>query len=472
MKFGRREFLIVSTGAAVHASSAFAQVPPILDEAVPVRHNVATDAGREMLAQYANAVKQMRDLPPNDPRSWAFQWNVHAVPNVTGKASAIQDAFGDEGSPARLLATEIWSSCEPHFSNRSDLFLPWHRYYLVAFEQIIREILNDPSFALPYWDYTALGQRSIPEEFRLALDEDWEPLFQENRRRSGFIDINAGEPMDKGATRSPFTLDVMRRTRYSGPFGFCAAIDRGIHGNVHGGVGDGTNMGSISTAAGDPIFWLHHCNIDRIWSGWIESGGQTPQFDHSFVFAAPTGDRLEYDGSNVQDTASLGYGYDTVPIAQRPDEITVAAAGQEAKTISASAQPIQLGVAEVSVPLQVEPGEASISTTSDSNSRYFVILDGLSTNVDPNVLFDVFIDLPSSAGPDEKLKHYVGTFSFFGAEGHHSHGAGPNFEVTEVVQALGQSGSLKPESVITIIPIGVPSIDASPSVSRIQLVAQ
>jgi Common central domain of tyrosinase len=36
-----------------------------------------------------------------------------------------------------------------------------------------------------------------------------------------------------------------------------------IHNGIHGWVG-GT-MGDISTSAYDPIFWAHHCMIDRLW---------------------------------------------------------------------------------------------------------------------------------------------------------------------------------------------------------------
>ncbi|KAL3487186.1 hypothetical protein BJX62DRAFT_246212 [Aspergillus germanicus] len=55
-----------------------------------------------------------------------------------------------------------------------------------------------------------------------------------------------------------------------------------IHNNVHGWVGGDYNghMSQIPVATFDPLFWLHHCNIDRIfalWQGlnpdkWFEEG--------------------------------------------------------------------------------------------------------------------------------------------------------------------------------------------------------
>ncbi|QSS48849.1 photo-regulated tyrosinase [Histoplasma capsulatum var. duboisii H88] len=43
-----------------------------------------------------------------------------------------------------------------------------------------------------------------------------------------------------------------------------------IHNNVHGWVGGNYtgHMSEIPVATFDPLFWLHHCNIDRMWAIW------------------------------------------------------------------------------------------------------------------------------------------------------------------------------------------------------------
>jgi tyrosinase len=65
------------------------------------------------------------------------------------------------------------------------------------------------------------------------------------------------------------SLDVLSETSY-GPQGaiggFNQDLDNGLHGNVHVMVGGPKNMGFIPDAAQDPIFWMHHCNIDRLWA--------------------------------------------------------------------------------------------------------------------------------------------------------------------------------------------------------------
>jgi tyrosinase len=40
---------------------------------------------------------------------------------------------------------------------------------------------------------------------------------------------------------------------------------------VHSTIGG--DMGLFETAGQDPIFWLHHCNIDRLWEKWLAQGG-------------------------------------------------------------------------------------------------------------------------------------------------------------------------------------------------------
>ncbi|KAG8921549.1 hypothetical protein FRC01_000192 [Tulasnella sp. 417] len=41
-----------------------------------------------------------------------------------------------------------------------------------------------------------------------------------------------------------------------------------IHNNLHNRIGDGGHMNYTQYAAFDPIFWLHHCNVDRVLTLW------------------------------------------------------------------------------------------------------------------------------------------------------------------------------------------------------------
>src|SRR5204863_6117308 len=48
------------------------------------------------------------------------------------------------------------------------------------------------------------------------------------------------------------------------------ALEVSVHNAVHGAVGGNTGwMSDPDLAALDPIFWLHHANIDRLWEVWL-----------------------------------------------------------------------------------------------------------------------------------------------------------------------------------------------------------
>ena len=93
--------------------------------ATPVeRRNVYTlgEQWHPVLRAYALAVREMRKRPPSDTTSWAYQAEVHGV-----------------GSPSDPPPDQFRSQCQ----HNCWYFLPWHRWYLYYFEQIIRSVLAD-----------------------------------------------------------------------------------------------------------------------------------------------------------------------------------------------------------------------------------------------------------------------------------------------------------------------------------------
>ena len=102
-------------------------------------------------------------------------------------------------------------------------------------------------------------------------------------------------------------------------FGFSPSLE-GPHGNVHVLVGGpGGNMSLVSRAARDPIFWLHHGNIDRLWDRWINMGGgrvnptDTTFLDQQYTFADETGGTETIRVGDAIGSAQLGYQYDSEP---------------------------------------------------------------------------------------------------------------------------------------------------------------
>jgi len=65
-------------------------------------------------------------------------------------------------------------------------------------------------------------------------------------------------------------------------------------------------MGSIPTAPCDPVFWMHHAEIDRIWAQWQTThAGQNPPL----AGAAAIMDPWTETETDTRDIAALGYTY-------------------------------------------------------------------------------------------------------------------------------------------------------------------
>lgn len=71
-------------------------------------------------------------------------------------------------------------------------------------------------------------------------------------------------------------------------------------------------MGSVAFAGYDPIFYLHHCNVDRLWARWQASHpGALPASEANFLldpFRMPYSNTLR-PGSDFATTDQLGYRY-------------------------------------------------------------------------------------------------------------------------------------------------------------------
>jgi tyrosinase len=175
-------------------------------------------------------------------------------------------------------------------------FLTWHREYLAKLEAAL--MMVNPLVTIPYWDW--VNERAIPP-----------PL------------TNTADLADWGVTRGSFSSgslptaqvinSVLAKTTFTS---FSSALE-GPHGWVHGAVG-GT-MGT-STSPKDPLFWLHHAFIDKLWADWqMAHPGADPPNPSETLQPAPIMTRTV---SQVLSTQALGYVYGGT----RPDRLVVLAA--------------------------------------------------------------------------------------------------------------------------------------------------
>jgi len=499
---------VVRAGAIAAASTPFfgferfARAQPA---AKVIRHDVVTAEGQNMLKIYASAVGKMMATTtsaPGDPRSWLFQWYTHAVPTDRRKASEIKRIYTKPSDPNRALATAMWDTCEAHHpsSKGPNFFLPWHRLYVGFFEQIIRNVSDAPEFTLPYWNYTDSdpNNRSLPKQFRLANDAVWGPLFRPNRRSA----VNQGTPVDE-APGSPMTLDAMKSSVYDdsgSDAGFCQNVDNDPHGVLHGNVGNSRGMGQVPWAANDPIFWLHHCNIDRIWASWAKAGGKNlddATFKNTmYRFVDGSGNGVQGKVSDILELQDLDYEYDHYldrPPGSAPFLAPSARMSLAVHAVSRQISgPVRLGASATSVALATQP-VARLNLPSGDNTLaahvqaeapdrvYYLRLNDVRASAAPDAGYEVYLGHTGEAAPSRSDPSFVGTISFFGLASHEANADHPaattskprnfSFLVTNVVKQLHQAGRLTEEPKVTLVPTEAPSEGSAPTIGSVSLVS-
>jgi tyrosinase len=248
-----------------------------------------------------DAYTSMQALAGTDNRSWIYWARYHGF-----------DHF------------DCWHHAQTGPSGRTfryDLFLPWHRAYLVSFDHIAREQNNDA--ILPWWDWTSTlsHQVGVP-----AAYTEPQVAGQPNPLASGPTPDMPDDPARR--TRrwpgEPSELPSMTATTASNPaintlLGLSSFVDfsnkiQDVHDFIHGWTGGtspqdanvGGDMGVIVIAAFDPIFWAHHAMIDRLWYLWqLRQGVNNIPANYLDLVLAP----FPYTVRQVLDVHGLGYDY-------------------------------------------------------------------------------------------------------------------------------------------------------------------
>jgi tyrosinase len=174
--------------------------------------------------QYGSLLTAIRRMKANtnaaDPNSWSFWKNIHVNRCPHGIA----------------------------------YFLSWHRGYLYHFERQLRVASGDYKLVLPYWDYYSYA--TLPPEFTNASSTN--PLYVPR------LNTNVRQAL----TLAPFSATVTNFQRGL-TYAFEPVLEDGPHNRVHDIIG---NVMSSMDSPNDPVFWLHHANVDRLWAAWVYAG--------------------------------------------------------------------------------------------------------------------------------------------------------------------------------------------------------
>jgi tyrosinase len=464
----------------------------------------------DTLEWYAKAVAEMRTRPINDPTSWGYLGAIHGFDkDLWREFGYLRD---NEALPSQAERDRLWQQCQ----HQSWYFLPWHRGYLGSFEAIVRDAIakrGGPSdWALPYWNYS---DESNPKarELHPAFTETTLPNGAPNALR---VERRYGD--GTGAVVIPpeaVTLAALMEPDFTGSasggspgFGgvetsfthggeINGRVERRPHNGIHVLVGgqlaeadpnDPRNWGLMTnpdTAALDPVFWIHHANIDRLWEVWIKRDRQhknptktawlSGPADREFVMPDVTGRAVVFASDEMQDTTGpkLNYVYEDVsdPLGgarrttvrmealRRPTVVPAAmgaraVAREPAKLIGSNEAPVQISGTRAETQVRMDPAATQAMTRSFAAAgarasaepdRVFLNLENIRAANDAAVFY-VYVNLPDDADPKEHPENLAGVVSLFGASKASREGSGNGItevlEITHVIDALHLDNAL------------------------------
>jgi tyrosinase len=250
--------------------------------------------------------------------------------------------------------------------HESPLFLPWHRQFILDFESDMRKALVDfqreSDFTLPYWDWAADAASATPQTAPvwstdlMGGDGDADEIvttgpFRSTNwvsapKRPEGLSANRGRFLERGFGRGraatlPTQAEVEKALAIptydetpwdsSSPYhsSFRNALEGwvvppglsgpGLHNRLHQWVAGLEGSMLWMTSPNDPVFWLHHCNLDRIWAQWqAKNPGirypetpQAPPETRKIRGNEPMWPWLSITPNDVWEHASLGYEYES-----------------------------------------------------------------------------------------------------------------------------------------------------------------
>ena len=373
-------------------------------DVVRVRKNVDLLTPEELNALKVGFIK-MKGLPYTNPTSWMYQAAIHGTV-----------------LPDNLTS---WNSC--HRVNESFVFLAWHRMYLYFFERILRAKSGRANLTLPYWNY----------KYNPVLP----PAYRNNNPGNPLYDATRNNTINNGGSLPGSVIVAFNNSMEIVPYyTFQGNLSSGPHGSVHTSVAG--NMTIVSTAAQDPVFWLHHSNVDRLWEEWLgKCGGRTNPIDvawqnRTFTFFDETGAAINMNCSQVVAVATqLNYKYDSLPVTTNCPATPLRMASR--KTVLRKSAPVLIkgqsqtanfaNEATTELDLFIKKNKNNSfdfagKPSNNSLERLTIIFNGIKVGQMPQGVVEVYLNLPDGRdNPNYNSKYFVGLLDLFSAEHHSQH---------------------------------------------------
>lgn len=441
-----------------------------------------------ILVWYEKAVAAMKARPFTDPKGWRYQGAIHDY-------TPADDPFPPAPMPPPAEQAKYWKKCQ----HGSWFFLPWHRAYLLYFEKIVRKTIvglnGPPTWALPYWDYSVNNNaRRLPPAFQSPTLPGGGPnaLYVAQRAPNANNNLPVGSSASSNTSgalsKMMFTNTTVAQfgggtTGFSHNGSFPGQLEQVPHGSMHTAVGGPTGwMSAFDTAALDPIFWLHHANIDRLWTIWLNSAPTRVNPTQAAWLSALGFDFHDENGQPVTiyvnqvlvTTAPLlDYDYEAVPAAA-PLVTAVLPGGSTvqpnavAEMIGATEEPITLGtqVVHTSMALSVPKGPAAHPSVAAAaggpigQRSVHLLLENVKAASRPIESYEVYVNVPQGEDPGSHPELMAGLMPMFGVveasqqdDLHGGSGLNYSLDITNIVTDLSARGAWDPASIsVSFVP--------------------
>ncbi|MBV8312810.1 MAG: tyrosinase family protein [Planctomycetaceae bacterium] len=309
MEATRRGFLRVTTGAISGLSLAGPTTRALggVQQRIRQRKDVSqlNSSSPDIVALTTAVGKMKAGLGDGDRRNWEAQAQIHGT--FTGGFT--------------------------HCQHGNWYFLPWHRGYLYFFEEIVRQLSGDEDFALPYWDWSK--DFKLPATFwgnGNPLNDPARPGQPDSGRA-----VNQNSeilPRDQARFVNKSVIStILNQPDFEtfagvqanpGVMAGAGELEQTPHNFIHRWVGGDMVTGESPF---DPIFWLHHCSVDRLWTEWVRKHPTSmPENDPAWTgtafndFCDRAGNPTTISVQQTLKTTDLGYQYalPASPVNSRP----------------------------------------------------------------------------------------------------------------------------------------------------------
>lgn len=412
-----------------------------------VRLNASSPEAQADLEAMNVAFKKMREMDCSNGIAWYYQGAMHNIPKEINGKNVLCPEY--QTSADKLWA---WGDCTHNGTQNAKLhFLLWHRMYIWYLEKIVRELSGKADFALPYWNY---GQNNTMPSL---LSNKETSLYEQAR----YSVLNEGKPIPAdNVEQIELALNELKTNpTFAGDAGFSRSLEGSPHGYMHDLIGGSYAnpsetffneiyqlndysglMANVPSAGFDPVFWLHHSMVDRIWESWdVTAYGQRPTLAELeanpwvYEFIQPDGSHITYTMKELYDVVfNLDYSYDNLLYTSEPAVLATNESMAKSKITFQDPKTKVIWEQKVGKTLGNDVFKHKIVNTlskstnkvlKSSANAYIVLNLDVVVYKEPKDYYTVYLRYPG------KEDQYVGTMTFFGVA--HDHGTGENHTIGE-----------------------------------------